>query len=168
MSNWTLCKGGKRLVNQVNYRFPNRDKGMDGAKGDARHAARKSDHNPNKAGIVHAIDIDENMGKKGKNRNGRTARRLTNELLEYAASGLPGSNRLKYVVYENRIASGTYKRSFWTWRKGSWGHTGHIHVSFTSKADRDGTAYPLPILAKSPMVKARRRRALNKALKASK
>ena len=109
-----LCKGGVRLRDQVDKRWPKRDKRSDGWIGDRAHQARKtSDHNPNKAGIVHAIDIDENLGK-GKNRNGRSARRLANELLEYAASGLPGSNRLKYVVYENRIASGTYKRSFWT------------------------------------------------------
>ena len=161
-----LCKGGVRLRDQVDKRWPKRDKSSDGWIGDRAHQARKtSDHNPSKAtGIVHAIDIDENLGK-GKNRNGKSARRLTNELLEYAQSGLPGSNRLKYVVYENRIASGTYKRSFWTWRSGSWGHTAHIHVSFTSKADRDGTAWPLPILTRSPALKRKRRKALNKALK---
>ena len=162
-----LCKGGERLRDQVDKRWPKRSKRSDGWIGDSAHAARKSDHNPNKAGIVHAIDITENLGK-GKNRNGRSARRLANELLEYAASGLPGSNRLKYVVYENRIASGTYKRSFWAWRSGSWGHEAHIHVSFTSKADRDGTAYPLPILTRSPALKRRRRKALNKALKGNK
>ena len=163
----TLCKGGARLRDQVDHRWPKRDKRSDGWIGDSAHAARKSDHNPNKAGIVHAIDITENLGK-GKNRNGRSARRLANELLEYAASGLPGSNRLKYVVYENRIASGTYKRSFWTWRSGSYAHTAHIHVSFTSKADRDGTAYPLPILTRSPALKRQRRKALNEALKGNK
>ena len=163
----TLCKGGARLRDQIDRRWPKRDKRSDGWIGDSAHAARKSDHNPNKAGIVHAIDITENLGK-GKNRNGRSARRLANELLEYAASGLPGSNRLKYVVYENRIASGTYKRSFWTWRSGSYAHTAHIHVSFTSKADRDGTAYPLPILTRSPALKRQRRKALNEALKGNK
>ena len=165
-----LCKGGVRLRDQVDHRWPRRSKKSDGWIGDSAHQARgkASDHNPNKAGIVHAIDITENMGKRGKWRNGKAARTLTNQLLEYAASGLPGSNRLKYVVYENRIASGSYKRSFWTWRSGSWGHEAHIHVSFTSKADRDGTAYPLPILTRSPALKRRRRKALNKALKGNK
>ena len=164
-----LCKGGVRLRDQVDKRWPKRDKRSDGWIGDSAHQARgkASDHNPNKAGIVHAIDITENLGK-GKNRNGRSARRLANELLEYAASGLPGSNRLKYVVYENRIASGTYKQSFWRWRSGSYAHTAHIHVSFTSKADRDGTAYPLPILTRSPALKRQRRKALNEALKGNK
>jgi hypothetical protein len=162
-----LCKGGITLRDQIDRRWPKRSKTSDGWIGDSAHAARASDHNPNKAGIVHAIDVDENMGK-GTARNGRTARRLANQLLDYAASGLPGSNRLKYVVYENRIASGTYKKTFWSWRHGNWGHTAHIHISFTSYADRDGSIYPLPILARSPITKARWTRELTKARKAQK
>ena len=162
-----LCKGGITLRDQIDRRWPKRDKRFDGWIGDSAHAARgsASHHNPNKMGIVHAIDVTENMGK-GTARNGRTARRLANQLLDYAASGLPGSNRLKYVVYENRIASGTYKKTFWSWRHGNWAHTAHIHISFTSYADRDGSAYPLPILARSPITKARWTRDLAKARKA--
>ncbi len=162
-----LCKGGVTLRDQINRRWPKRDKASDGWIGDRAHSERISDHNPNKAGVVHAIDIDENMGK-GRNRNGRTAKRLANQLLEYASSGLPGAKRLKYVVYENRIASGTYRKTFWSWRHGNWGHTAHIHVSFTSAADRDGTIFPLPILARSPIVKARWTRDLRKARKTNK
>jgi hypothetical protein len=162
-----LCKGGITLRDQINRRWPKRDKRSDGWIGDSAHADRASDHNPNKAGIVHAIDIDENMGA-GKARNGRTARLLANQLLDYAASGLPGSNRLKNIVYENRVASGTYRKTWWTWRHGNYGHTAHIHVSFTSYADRDGTIYPLPILARSPITKVRWTRDLAKARKAQK
>ena len=162
-----LCKGGVTLRDQVNRKWRKRDKRSDGWIGDRAHASRVSDHNPNKAGVVHAIDIDENMGK-GRNRNGRTARRLANQILDYAASGLAGASRLKYVVYENRIASGTYRKTFWSWRHGNWGHEAHIHVSFTSAADRDGSVFPLPILTRSPLKKARWRRDLSKARKANK
>ena len=162
-----LCKGGVTLRDQINRRWPKRDKRTDGWIADRAHSLRISDHNPNKAGVVHAIDIDENMGK-GRNRNGRTAKRLANQLLEYASSGLPGAKRLKYVVYENRIASGTYRKTFWSWRHGNYGHTAHIHVSFTSAADRDGTVFPLPILARSPITKARWTRDLRKARKRNK
>ena len=162
-----LCKGGVTLRDQINRRWPKRDKRTDGWIADRAHSLRISDHNPNKAGVVHAIDIDENMGK-GRNRNGRTAKRLANQLLEYASSGLPGAKRLKYVVYENRIASGTYRKTFWSWRHGNWGHEAHIHVSFTSAADRDGSVFPLPILTRSPLKKARWRRDLSKARKANK
>jgi len=159
-----LCKGGVTLRDQVNRKWRKRDKRSDGWIGDRAHASRASDHNPNRAGVVHAIDIDENMGK-GRNRNGRTARLLANQLLDYAASGLPGASRLKYVVYENRIASGTYRKQWWTWRHGNYGHEAHIHISFTSGADRDGTVFPLPILARSPVTKARWTRDLAKARK---
>ena len=162
-----LCKGGVTLRDQVNRKWRKRDKRSDGWIGDRAHASRESDHNPNKGGVVHAIDIDENMGK-GRNRNGRTAKRLVNQLLDYAASGLAGASRLKYVVYENRIASGTYRKTFWSWRHGNWGHEAHIHVSFTSAADRDGSVFPLPILTRSPLKKARWRRDLSKARKANK
>jgi len=159
-----LCKGGVTLRDQIDRRWPKRDKRTDGWIADRAHSLRISDHNPNKAGVVHAIDIDENMGK-GQNRNGRTARLLANQLLDYAASGLPGASRLKYVVFENRIASGTYKKTWWTWRHGNYGHEAHIHISFTSAADRDGTVFPLPILARSPVTKARWTRDLAKARK---
>ena len=155
-----LCKGGVKLRDQINARWPNRDKRSDGWIGDAAHADRISQHNPDSEGIVYAIDIDENLGH-GPYRNGKTAQVLANELVAYALSGLPGSNRVKYVVYENKLASGTYRRYFWQWRKGSWGHTQHIHVSFTKAAKLDGTIWPLPILTKNPVKK----RAWRKALK---
>jgi hypothetical protein len=139
-----LCAGGKRLRSQVDKKFPTRDRTSDGWIGDAAHSARRSDHNPDKYGVVYAIDLDENMGV-GIFRNGRTARRLANELLEYAKSGKPGSDRIKYVVYENSIASGTYRSAWWKWRPGNWGHEAHIHVSFTEKARYDERPFPLPI-----------------------
>lgn len=159
-----LCKGGVTLRDQIDRRWPKRDKKSDGWIGDQAHSTRVSDHNPNKAGIVHAIDIDEGLGTFSK---GGTARVLANQLADYAASGLPGSNRIKNIVYENRVASGTYRKTWWTWRHGNYGHEGHIHVSFTSYADRDGSIYPLPILAKSPVTKARWTRELAKARKNS-
>jgi hypothetical protein len=156
-----LCKGGVTLRGQIDRRWPKRDKKSDGWIADKHHAAT-SDHAPDKNGVVHAIDIDENMGS-GRSRNGKTAQHLANQLITYAASGLPGANRLKYVVYEGRISSGTYKRTWWKWRGSGYGHEAHIHVSFTSYADRDGSIYPLPILTKSPITKARWSRQLSQA-----
>jgi hypothetical protein len=162
-----LCKGGVTLRDQTNRRWPRRDKKSDGWIGDSAHSSRASDHNPSGVGqIVRAIDIDENLGTLS---NGGTARVLANQLLDYAASGLPGANRLKNVVYENRIASGTYRKTWWKWRHDTYpGHEAHIHISFTSYADRDGSVFPLPILARSPITKARWTRDLAKARKAQK
>ena len=68
-----LCKGGVKLRDMVDDRWPRRDRASDGWLGDSKHAARTSDHNANSKGIVHAIDIDENMGK-GKARQGGNAK----------------------------------------------------------------------------------------------
>jgi hypothetical protein len=157
-----LCAGGVRLRNQVDARFPKRDKRSDGWIGDKAHAERISDHNPVE-GVVYALDLDENMGK-GRARNGRTAQYLADQLLMYAKSDLPGHNRLKYVVYEGKIASGTYKKTWWQWRGGKdWGHYQHIHVSFNKSAKHDNTIYPLPVLTSNPVKKVKWRRALKNA-----
>ena len=146
-----LVAGGVVLRNQINGRWPGRDKRSDGWIADSNHS-RTSDHAPDKDGWVHAIDIDENMGK-GKWRNGRAARKLADQLRLYAASDLPGADRLKYIVHENKLASGTYRRTWWTWRKGNWGHEYHIHISFTSKAKKDDRIFPLTILTKDRKLK---------------
>ena len=143
-----LVAAGVTLRNQVNRRYPRRSKRSDGWIGDKAHQARVSDHNPDRNGWVHAIDIDKHMGPVGKWRNGLAARKLANQLRLYAASGLPGSERVKYIVFEGKLASGTHKNSWWKWRPGQWGHYQHIHVSFTAAAQNDGQIFPLPILTK--------------------
>lgn len=138
-----LVAAGVTLRDQVNRRWPHRDKRSDGWIGDSDHQSRPSDHNPDKNGWVHAIDIDHDfLGAKG---GAEEAEKFANQLIELAREG-KDRGRLKYVVYNNRIASGTHADKYWTWRKGNWGHTQHIHVSFTNKAQRDSSEFPLPIL----------------------
>jgi hypothetical protein len=130
------------LRNQVNKRWPKRDKRSDGWIGDKAHAGRQSDHNPDARGLVHALDIDADLDPKDPG----AAQRLANQIVAYAASGIPGANRIKYVVFRNAISSGTYAKSLWTWRKGNYGHEHHIHVSFSTKGENNAQTYPLPIL----------------------
>jgi hypothetical protein len=144
-----LVAAGVTLRDQVNKRWVNRDKRSDGWIGDSAHQARPSDHNPDKDGWVHALDIDHDFLGPGK--GSVEAERFANQLIELARSG-KDRGRLKYVVYNNRIASGTHANQYWTWRKGNWGHTQHIHVSFTSKAQREGSEFPLPIFNNSSVV----------------
>ena len=143
-----LVAGGVTLRDQINERFPDRDKSSDGWVGDAAHVGRASFHNPDKNGWVHALDIDENFGV-GKWRNGRNAKALADQLVAYAASGLPGANRVLHVVYEDQVASGSYKSSWWKFRGAGYAHFQHIHISFTDKAQKDGQVWPLPILGKT-------------------
>lgn len=137
-----LVAAGVTLRNQINARWPNRDKRSDGWIGDSAHQARPSDHNPDSNGWVHAIDIDHDFLGHGRGKD--QAEMFANQLIKLAREG-KDRGRLKYVVYNNRIASGTHSNQYWTWRKGNWGHTQHIHVSFTSKAQNDGSEFPLPI-----------------------
>lgn len=138
-----LVAAGVTLRDQINKAWPKRDKSSDGWVGDADHQTRPSDHNPDSRGWVHAIDVDENMGS-GDDRNGATAMELANQLIQYAREG-KDNGRLKYVVYEDRIASGTHSNSYWTWRGSGYDHKHHIHISFTDKAEKDGSPFKLPI-----------------------
>jgi hypothetical protein len=141
MASWTLAKGAITLRDQVNKRWPERDKKSDGSIGDSKHQQRQSDHNPDKNGIVHAIDIDEDFnGSKNDNKW------FSDQLLAYARKRIKGYNRLKNIVYEDRVASGTYSNQFWVWRDGHYGHEIHMHVSFTTNADNDATPFDVPIL----------------------
>lgn len=134
-----LVAAGVTLRDQINDRFPKRDKSSDGWIGDSSHQARPSDHNPDAQGWVHAIDIDEDFGAKGDNR------KFADQLIAYARDRRKGSERLKYTVYEDKVASGTYDDTFWVWRGSGYGHTHHIHVSFTEAAEKDGREFDLPI-----------------------
>ena len=81
--------------------------------------------------------------------------------MKYAASGLKGSDRVLHVVYSGQVASGTYKSSFWKFRGSGYGHWQHVHISFTPAAEKDGSVWPLPILAKN----SEQRKRWTKALK---
>lgn len=140
-----LVAAGVKLRKQVDRRWPKRDRRSDGWIGDRAHQARKSDHNPDRHGWVHALDIDADLDKNDP----KAAQRLANQLVAYAKSGKPGADRIKYVVFNDRIASGTYKNTYWEWRGSGYGHMHHIHVSFTNKAPVTGRRrFPLPILRK--------------------
>lgn len=138
---WKPVAGIPTLQAQVNKRWPERDKASDGVLGDASHAARQSDHNPDSRGYVHAVDIDEDFrGSKHDNRW------FADQLIAYARMKRAGSTRLKNVVYEQQVASGTYANHFWTWRNGDYGHTKHIHVSFSNVGEQDKNEFNIPIL----------------------
>lgn len=125
---WRIAQSLLRLREQVNARFPTRNKSEDGAIGDAAHATRNSDHNPwvrdGSMGVVTAVDITHDP------RSG-----CTGELLAEAirASRDP---RVKYIIWNRRIcsSSGIGGAAAWAWRAygGANPHNKHIHISVMS------------------------------------
>jgi len=135
MSPW-LCKAGVQLREQLDDSYPDRDRTSDGWIGDARHSHLKSDHNPDKGAksVVRAIDIDRDLCGKSKP-----------DLMPYLADQIrlcakSGDLRVKYLIFDGRIASSKRR---WAWRKytGSNSHKSHLHISFTSKGDLDGSFF---------------------------
>ena len=115
-----------QLRDEVNERFPGRDKSSDGWIGDASHQARPSSHNPDwsHGGAVRAIDIDNNGGSFEKTP-------LQQQVLKAAI----GDPRVWYVISNGIIYSRTYG-----WRAnrytGSSPHDHHVHVSVTEEVAR--------------------------------
>lgn len=138
---WRLVPAAVTLREQIDARFPKRDKASDGSIGDPAHASRVSDHNPDDDGWVHAIDVDEDLGEPG------AMRALADELVQLARDGRDGG-RLKNLVYEDQVASGTYPATFWQWRGQGYEHFHHLHISFTAAAETDASPFPLGTLAK--------------------
>lgn len=145
---WKLAAAASTLRDQVNKRYPKRDRASDGTIGDQAHKARGklSDHNPDKTGYVMALDLDE---------DGWPAHQFADQLIEYMRTS--GDKRIKNVVYEGRVASGTYSNERWVWRSApSLGHAHHIHISFAEPAKHDGRPFPLPILDGAPLAPAKK------------
>jgi hypothetical protein len=131
-----LCAAGVQLRDQVDTWFPDRRTASDGWVGDSRHSARKSDHNPDKFGYVRAIDIDS-----GLESSDGVAPYLADQI-RVAAKSDP---RISYVIFNGRICS---KILNWRWRKykGINQHKRHIHISFTTLGDLNGTAFDIPLI----------------------
>ena len=142
----TLSRGAARLRTQMNQTFPKRDTRSDGWAASAAHSKQnpKSDHEPDRNGIVHAIDLDADFGDPKKD----MAQVLAEQLAAHAKGGSKSGKRVKYVIYNRQIWSA---KSGWKPRKyiGSNPHTGHVHVSVTTASDTDGSAWPLPIFRKA-------------------
>jgi hypothetical protein len=135
---WRLSKAAAQLREQIDDNYPERSRKSDGTIGDARHSARKSDHNPDVNGCVRAIDITADLGVSID----ETAD-LVDQIRKYAKRAK--KKRISYVIYNGRIASPILN---WKWRKyrGSNPHKAHFHISFTTLGDNDGSFFNIPML----------------------
>lgn len=131
---WRVANSLIHLRDQVNKMFPTRSKESDGTIGDAQHASRSSDHNPwvkdGGEGIVTAMDLTHDPSV------GFDSYKFADWLMEKK------DPRIKYVISNRRIGSGSDGPAPWVWRKytGSNPHDHHVHISVKSdKKDYDNT-----------------------------
>lgn len=148
---WRNAKATMKLREQINAKFPNRSKKSDGTIGDEKHQSRSSDHNPwvvdGKERVVTALDITNDPA------HGISSREVAEALIASK------DKRIKYVIADGEIASGTGQgKTAWQWRKysGANGHYHHFHISVKSdEASYDNDAdWRLDDLAVDPVAVA--------------
>ena len=135
-SSWRLAKSLVKLRAQIDAAAPHRSKASDGSIGDAAHFARgsASDHNPwvkdaNGDPVVTAIDVTHDPAR------GCDGNVLAQALIDSQ------DPRIKYVIWNRRIASQT--QSPWVWRpyNGANPHDKHVHISVvTDQAEYDSSS----------------------------
>lgn len=149
-----LTRGLTNLRNQVNTRFPNRDKTTDGTKGDDAHKARTSGHNlddtegskpawdgdSDSKPEVRAWDQDADLGEPG----------VTAQMEVDHIRKLPGVERvLRYIIYDGLIYhsrddfrpaeyDGANKHTKHIHYEGAWTDTGDANDDFDFQLDKLG------------------------------
>lgn len=119
---WTVAPCLITLRSQVNALAPSRSLRVDGTIGDVAHQAQSwSDHNPDSAGVVRALDVTHDPA------GGLDAGDLA------AALADARDPRVKYLIWNRRVLRSYPKPSIpaWTWATytGENPHTDHLHVS---------------------------------------
>ena len=121
---WRPAKSLLTLLGQVNVAYPGRDKSSDGTKASPDHTAQNpnSDHEPNSADVVTALDITHDPA------HGLNARALAEQLVASRDA------RIKYIISNAQIISS--KVSPWVWRpySGANAHRQHMHLSVMGEA----------------------------------
>lgn len=114
---YRLAKSLVTLRAQVDAAHPDRAKFNDGWIGDTSHQARKSDHNPNGAGVVQAVDLSHDPA------HGFDSYAFADMLRQKR------DPRIKYVISHGRIFSSEVHA--WEWRPytGADSHSHHVHIS---------------------------------------
>ena len=134
-----LAKSLETLRDQVDAFAPNRNTSNDGWIGEEAHAARVSDHNPDAAGVVHALDITKDTA------HGVDVQKIADSII--AAD----DKRVKYLIHAGRIANPDIQN--WKWRarnKGPDDHAEHLHISVKSEPALADDVSPWPVQASEP------------------
>lgn len=124
---WRPAKSLVVLRNEVNLTCPGRDTTSDGLIGDTAHAATASDHNPNSAGVVCAMDITHDPAHGAD----------MGVLFNYLYVPEHRHPALKYLIFDGRIVSA---RNDWAPRVYTKDpHAHHMHVSVGTGPDGGST-----------------------------
>lgn len=124
----------KTLKTQIDAKFPYRDRTSDGGIGDAAHAARVSDHNPDASGVYHAYDFDHDPDSNGLNCYTLKAQLIAS-----------WDSRIKYIIFMRRIWYASSRNEFYY--DGVNAHDHHLHLSVQSGARGDDVKnWALPFL----------------------
>lgn len=121
MASWRVAESLEVLRKQLNEAFPKRSKISDGAVGDTRHQARKSEHNPNAAGVVRARDFTNDP------KTGIDCQWLADTLVKHK------DPRILYLIWNHQVCSS--EKQPWKWRPytGTNAHTKHLHISVVAE-----------------------------------
>lgn len=138
MTVWRASRAILTLKAEVDAAHPNRDRISDGIKGDDAHAARKSDHNPDADGIVHAWDCTKDLSVG-----------LAQSLVDFLEA--KRDPRTKYVIWQGHILK-TYPskgKPAWSWHPytGPNAHNHHAHISVYGD---DGAPWGYPTATPEP------------------
>lgn len=126
-TDYYLAPSLKELRDEIDAKWPGRDKRSDGWVGDTSHQARKSDHNPNARRSVNAIDVTS------ADINATTLINLCKK-----------DDRVEYVIHKRKIYSRV--RNFRAKAyDGPNPHIVHVHVSIrqTKTAEQDTRGWGL-------------------------
>lgn len=130
----------KKALSDATARWPKRNRASDGTCGDAAHAKRKSEHNPDASGYAHAFDLTNDPA------NGPDCDFLSKQVLS--------DPRVLYVIWEGKIWKSRTRA--WEVYRGPNPHNHHMHVSIKPNATHDVSPWPwtpVPVLADPVAVK---------------
>jgi hypothetical protein len=124
---WRLAKSLVVLRSEVDAAAPGRSTASDGTIGDDDHQGTASDHNPNGAGVVCAIDFTHDPD------SGADMHRFAEHIKR------DNNIAVKYVIWNRRIWSKARNGEGWRAYSGSNPHTRHMHVSVGVGPDGQST-----------------------------